>query len=220
MVSLKNFARWVYRDAPGCSELYVLPALLDTISDFASQTWILTKAMSVDIADTDYDSAMNYEVTVSLTSIVGETPVYRPVGLVSLTVDNLEYPVRHVEAVNHSEYLADLTDYKMYYFSDHDEMILYPVTDACTLYLELAITPLSTVDEVADVFWDRWKEPIIAGTKAKLYRMPGQFWTNFDLVGVCERDYRRGVVDARRGQRKAFAAQTKYVQPRSDQVWI
>jgi len=135
-------------------------------------------------------------------------------------INGVDTTVRRVQVMNHSSDVAAIGDHKIYYFPSNKLMALCPITAACEIYVELAISPLSSVTEVDDFLWDTWRETIIAGAKARLYRMPGNPWTNLGLVQICERDFLRGAVAARRQQKKGGSSTPLTITPRSDQVWI
>lgn len=218
MINVSEFTKRLMPDLPGCPEVLAQTTILDVISQFCARTWVVSRGMGMDIATADIDSEFLKMADIDIGDVVPKN--WRPVGINGFTYNGVPYELRQVEIVTHVDTISSETRKKFYYFPDYQTISMYPFANSGTAYLEVAIAPLSTATQVDDKLYDYWLDPILAGAKARLFRMPNKPWTDLKTVVLLEREFKRGIVDGVRQLRKSGTSQTVAVQPRSDTTWL
>lgn len=215
MIHINEFTKRVAPDVLGCPTKMIWDATLDSISRFCADTWVMQRGFETNIASVD--AAINNEAAVELTEYIGDDQ--RPIGIQYLEVNGVAYPVAKLHVVTNVTSVRSEITKKFYYFEDNATLKLFPMSIG-TIYLEIPITPLSSAAYFEPVLFDSWLDPIIAGAKYRLLRMPKKDWTNPAEAEMMNREYKRGVVMARRLVRKEYSNTPLDVTPRSDKLWF
>jgi len=214
-VNISEFTKRVMPDVQGCPQVMAEQAVLDTLSDFCAQTWVLTRGLGVTISTVD--STLNDQTNIDLGDAVPSG--FRPVGIKLFSIDGVEWPIDRMYVVNHVDVIASELAKKFYYFENNQSLVVFPVAVG-SAYIEVAIAPNPDATTIDDHIYNFWIDPVVCGAKSRLLRMPGKTWTNGEGALIFDRVYSRGVVQARRQANKSFTKTSLSVTPRSDQVWF
>jgi len=213
VISISEFVKRVLPDVLGCPTPMVENAIRDSITKFCTKTWILSKGMVQSVVQSDIDTSLNNSIEIDLGELVASTR--KPVGISGFLVNSVAWELEKREVVNHADHVASESTKKFYYFPDYQTALVYPITAACDIYLDVAVAPLGSATTFEDILFDDWLDPILAGARERLFKMPGKTWTNFELVPENQREFRRGVVSARNKVGKNATNQSSMVYPRS-----
>lgn len=213
--ALSYFKKYVAPDVMPCPDVIVERELVSTIMDFCKQTHVITKDFEVDLTDADIDDDLVNSIDVDIREFMSD---YRPVALVRLNVDGVDYDLEYKELVNDITYWDSIKDdnVKYFYFVDANTIRIYDMDSGDdNLFIRLAVKPKRDVTAVDEVLFDDHIETIAAGAKYRILAMPGKAWTNTGAANTYYREYRRGLTKARVNFDKGYTRQPGNVYPRS-----
>jgi len=213
MTNLSDFTKEVAPDVIGCPDLIMERAVLATCRDFCRKTWVLSNAINLPVAADDIDTDSNNAVQLDLTSAL-ETST-KAIAFKSFLINKFPVQLDFLSAVNDSTLLKREAAVKYFTFLDDTTAIVFPITKACTVDLEVVYMPIVGATAVPDLLYDLYLDDISYGVKSRLFRQPGKSWTNLNLVPYNDREYRRSIISTKRRINKDFNRRSLVVQPRS-----
>ena len=218
MIAITDFVDRVSPDILGAPNKLITECIRDVIIRFCAETWVLQRGFGATVSS--INTALNNAATISLTGITDLEEV-KPIGVISLLINDYEYQMKMLKVVNHIDTIADNTTIKYFYFDDSSsyDIIICPMTIGDIINAVFAVTPTLDATYVDTILYDTWLEALVAGSKAKLLLMPKKSWTDPQLANLYMKEYRTGVNNARRQSRKEFTKARTSVNPRSDEVW-
>ena len=212
MATSEDFLSRILPECAGCSNFIAEQALHDTILDFCSTTKIITKAFSETILSTDIDSSENDSVDIDVSEAGDDL---RPVTVCAMEDGTTSFIMEYKEATNDIA-LSDLgTEYKYFFFPEPNIIRIFPVSSACTMYLEVAFKPTQDADVYPDILHEDWVDAIAYGTKERLMRMQNNAWTNLDMSIYYRKLYRTEISLAKSKMRKKYTNRSSTIQYKS-----
>lgn len=208
-VSFESFVPDVLMYAPNCPEFTALHALRLTAIDFCTEThWWKYKSDPIDLTAGEKE----YQIEV-------------PSGAEPVVVVAAWYQNRPMFALGHSaknkwqSLDLDSQEGPPMFWSQQDtaNMIVSPVprvSESEALVIECAVRPLRTASSTNKDLMERWYDEIINGALSRLYSIPNQPYTNYDLAKMRERLYREGVTKGKIDANKSLTSASLRVQPR------
>lgn len=212
---LSEFKKYISPDVMPCPDPIIERELIGAIMDFCKQTHVITKEFNVDLTDADIDTGLNDAVDIDIREFMTG---YRPVALVRINVDGVDYALEYKEVVN------DISDWetiksdnvKYFYFVDGNTIRVYDMDSGDdNMFMRLAVKPTRSVTSVDDVLFDDHVETIAAGAKFRILMMPGKAWTDKASANDYFLFWRRGLTKARVNFDKGYTRQPGHVYPRS-----
>lgn len=217
ITSLSVFSNRILPDVPGCPEVMVSQAVLNTCIDFCSRTWVVTRGLGVDVASSDINENLNYEVPIDISQALDFTVA---VGLVLLNYEDSTYPLEMKQIVTHSDQVTSVEDRKFYYFDSDTSVVLCPIFSAGHIYIEVATMPTPTASGVDSILYTFWADQICSGAKARLFSMPQKSWSDTKLSAHNYSLYYRAINSAKASRLKGFSGKSLSVNPRSYLLWL
>jgi hypothetical protein len=146
-----------------------------------------------------------YVASIDLTDYT-ELDGYDPVMPTYFVVDAIESYLKRFESENEVTDLDSIApeNGKFYRFSDTSTMKIFPyLTEAeaeVDMIITLSMKPSDGETEVADKFFNDWREAILALAKSKLQTIPKRDWTDYEQAGINMRRYKdeRSAINMRR----------------------
>jgi len=212
---LADFKKYISPDVLPCPDPIVERELIGTLMDFCKQTHVLTKDFNVDLTDADIDTGLQDAVDIDIREWISG---YRPLALVRLNIDGLDYDLEYREILNTIENWEALKDdtKKYFFFVNDNTLRIYDMdTSDDDIYIRLAVKPKRSITEIEDMIYDDHVETIAAGTKYRILIMPGKPWTDRATAKDYFTLWRRGVTKARLNFDKGYTREPGTVYPRS-----
>jgi len=229
MQILSTFTKYVLPDVPGCPPLLAERELLSSVQEFCEDTWILNADLTASIETTDIDSTDNYSVDVNISgsddsvsvfpilfpvAFGGMETLYKPFALDGFTIDGVKKDLIYYQNVVHNQYLP-VADVKYFYFKSNIILTFFPFSAACEIWTKLIYKPLPSADQLDDLFYYDYLDPIISNLRSRLYNMPGKVWTNPAAAQIEYNKYKRYVSKVRRKKTNNFQNISSHVQWRT-----
>lgn len=216
---ISDFTDRVAPDVLGAPNKLITECIRDVIIRFCAESWVLQRGFGAEVSS--INTALNNSATISLIGITDDEEI-KPIGVISLLVNDQEYYMKMLKVVNHIDAVAGSKDYKYFYFDDSSSyaIILCPMVVGDEINAVFAVTPTLTATYVDTLLYDTWLEAIVAGAKSKLLMMPKKVWTDPQLASMYLKEYKLGVNNAKRQSRKEFTKARTAVSPRSDELWL
>ncbi len=91
-----------------------------------------------------------------------------------------------------------------------DQVVVNPVPNETTagekLYLEAAIKPRKSCNQVPDRVFEMFFDEILDGVKGKMYGMPSKPWTDRGMAGLHAKKFSAGIARARNAMRTGYSS--------------
>ena len=211
------FKKYIAPDVLPCPDPIVERELIGTIIEFYERTHVITKDFNVELDSDDIDSEYQDSIDIDLNEYFTN---YRPVSVIRLNIDGSDYRPKYKEILNdlgawessvREEYV------KCFFFLSNSLMRIYDMkTSDSDLYIRMAVKPIRSITEVEDEsIYEDHLETIVAGTKARILKMPGKPWTNQTAARQADIDWRRGTSKARSMFDKGYTNNPQTVRPQS-----
>lgn len=211
MALIESFVNRTVPDVFGCPLPIVEQAVFDSLRDWADKTWTIRSGFSVSVT-TLLDT--NSAAYVDLLSYMPDEHRIVAIDDFKLNGSSVDLYLRQLVLMQNETYLRTGS---FRYFDIPDETVVrvYPSVMGDVFDGEAICVPLETALEVPDNLYNEWVEPIVAGAKARLLRMPQKSWSNPEYSLELTRIARRGMCSANRKYNKNRTRTSLRVQPRS-----
>lgn len=192
-IATDKFITRIERECPGAPTELMRQALIDAASEFCtlSRSW-------TEIADAQLvvGGVNDYEVDL-------------PSAAVALHIDDIWCGVNKLAEKTMRQIMVLMPTWQtavgsvpLYYNAEFniDGLRVYPMPDGINpsdLRIKGVFQPGETAQTLPDYMWNRWRDVLASGAKAKLMLMPGVTWSKPDLVRVHEAIFMNGCMDAR-----------------------
>ena len=183
MIEVADLIPLVVAHAPSVPDPVAADGLVMTARDLCRDTLCLRHSMDqVDVVSGDplvdlYDLPSEHQVVQVFSASLEGSP------LAMTTPNRLDRANPNWHSVVGSPTAFFLTEQR-------NQIRLYPTPQSdATMVLDLALEPLWTAKNFTDTFVDRYREVLITGALARLFRYPGCKWTNFQLSAAFDQQY-------------------------------
>jgi hypothetical protein len=208
---IESFVNRTLPDVFGCPLPIVEQAVFDSLRDWADKTWTIRSGFSVSV---DALGDNNDAATADLSAVVPTN--HRIIALDNFMLNGGAMPLvlRELVAMQDENYLAT-AGFRYFDIPSATSFRVYPSVVGDIFDGQAICIPLEAADEVPDILYDEWVEPIVAGAKARLLSMPQKGWSNPEYATELRRAVRRGMLAANRKYNKSRTRGALRVQPRS-----
>jgi hypothetical protein len=168
------------------------------------QMWIADLSSFATVADTaEYELATPAETEISqIISVRTGTQWLQPLAESQMGTTAEIYPTRKGQPEG-------------YFTPTPGFLCLYTLTYGIyTIYVRAALTPSPTATGMEAVILNQYRDEIVAGTLARLLKMPGQSWTDPNLAKAYQNEFINAKGVARTDALRSFTSTSLRVSPR------
>jgi len=213
-----TYKKYITPDVMPAPDVLIERELVNILIEFCALTHVITKDFDITLADhDDIDTDLQDSIDVDLTDYFTD---YRPVALVRLNIDGVDYTPKYKDVVNNIDAWDSSiqgTSEKYYMFYSNTVLRLWNMSSGDTYcYIRMALKPTRDITTVQDEFlYEDHITTIAAGVVARILAMPGKAWTDEKAAGRAYWEWRRGVSKARSNFDRNYTRDPAEVYPRS-----
>jgi hypothetical protein len=189
MISTERFLSRLMPHVPACPEPLAEQALLDTAISFCEHSNVIRE--DLDLFYT-IPSIANYELDLPNSN-------YQVARVLNVTVDGeLLHGIHEEQASGMQDMTAQPRSYYTRRLGSTFELYLYPTPDKRAIVIaHVALQPTRDATALADDLYNVWCEPLLDGALARITKVPGQAFTDFNASLMYQDRYANGVNRAR-----------------------
>jgi hypothetical protein len=215
MTKVSEFQKLVGLDVIGCPTDFVKYQTLQAIIEFCQKSHVLTRALQFTISSTDIDDDINDYIDIDLAEYTSKE---RFVTLLRLNINGTDWRAFKKNFTEDVTNFDDLKKQDNKYFDliGNTTLRFFDVSSTETSwYMEVAFKPLQSATVVADILYEDWLEPIVAGAKQKLLTVPNKPWSDAQAATHYMQVFHRGMSEASMTQKKGHTNEPGMITPQT-----